>query len=150
LHHRGSLPYKSSWLKFNDCAGSGSDASRFSGVRLCRAAPLAAHGVEAAVWAEVCTLLQDPGRIEQEDSRPWRAAQAAPAPPTDQANTIHLSKLRQGLARLIDSHTEGFITKDEFEPRISRLRQRIAQVEDDLRRERDEASALHEMRLLMD
>ena len=34
------------------------------------------------------------------------------------------SKLRQGLARLIDSYAEGLIDKEEFEPRIARLRQR--------------------------
>jgi site-specific DNA recombinase len=41
----------------------------------------------------------------------------------------HLGKLRRGLARLLDSDAEGLIEKHEFEPRITRLRQRIAHVE---------------------
>ena len=41
-----------------------------------------------------------------------------------------LGKLRQGLARLIDSYAEGLIEKAEFEPRIGRLRQRIAALEE--------------------
>src|SRR5262249_35627078 len=55
----------------------------------------------------------------------------------------------QGLARLIEGYTDGYIPKVEFEPRISRLRQRIAHFEEMLRQERDEADTLHEMRLLM-
>jgi site-specific DNA recombinase len=35
-------------------------------------------------------------------------------------------KLRQGLARLIDSDADGLLAKHEFEPRLTRLRQRIA------------------------
>jgi site-specific DNA recombinase len=127
----------------------GSDAHRYGGVQLCPASPLAAPAVDAAVWTEVCTLLDDPRRVAQEYARRWSAVQAATAPAADQANTAHLGKLRQGLARLIDSYTEGFISKDEFEPRITRLRQRIAHFEDALRRERDEASALREMQLLL-
>jgi len=127
----------------------GSDAHRFGGVRLCSASPLAAPGVEAAVWAEVCLLLNDPHRIEQEYTRRWQATQATTPPTSDLANTVHLKKLQQGLARLIDGYADGYITKDEFEPRISRLRQRIAHFEEMLRHERDEANTLHEMRLLM-
>jgi site-specific DNA recombinase len=127
----------------------GSDAHRYGGVRLCPASPLAAPAVEAAVWAEVCALLDDPRRVEEEYARRWSVVQAATPPAAAQANTAHLSKLRQGLARLIDSYTEGFISKDEFEPRITRLRQRIAQFEDALRSERDEVSALREMHLLL-
>jgi site-specific DNA recombinase len=127
----------------------GSDAHRYGGVRLCPASPLAAPAVEAAVWAEVCTLLEDPRRVEEEYARRWSVVQAATPSAADQATTAHLSKLRQGLARLIDSYTEGFISQDEFAPRITRLRQRIAQFEDALRCEHDEVSALREMHLLL-
>src|SRR5262249_44479462 len=40
-----------------------------------------------------------------------------------------VGKLRQGLARLIDSYAEGLIDKQECEPRVTRLRQRITHVE---------------------
>jgi len=127
----------------------GSEAHRFAGVRLCSASPLAAPAVETAVWAEVCTLLQDPSRVEQEYARRWQVLQAAAPAAPNLANTVHLSRLRQGLARLIDSYTEGFLTKEEFEPRISRLRQRIAHFEEALERENDEASMLNALRLVM-
>ena len=127
----------------------GRAAYRFAGIQLCSASPLAAPAVESAVWAEVCTLLEDPSRVEQEYARRWQALQAPSPSAADLATTVHLGKLRQGLARLIDSYTEGFITKEEFEPRISRLRQRIAHFEEALARETDDASTLHELRLVM-
>ena len=127
----------------------GSEAHRFAGVRLCSASPMAAPVVETAVWAEVCTLLQDPSRLEQEYTRRWQALQAPPPLTADRTTTVHLNKLRQGLARLIDSYTEGFLTKEEFEPRITGLRQRIAHGEEALARESDEASMLREFHLVM-
>jgi site-specific DNA recombinase len=126
----------------------GSDAHRSGGVRLCPASPLAAPPVETAVWAEVCQLLEDPARVEQEYSRRWRLAQATPAPPAERANEAQVRKLRQGLARLIDSYAEGLISKEEFEPRITRLRQRIAYIEQQVQRERDDTRALRELQLV--
>ena len=41
----------------------------------------------------------------------------------------HLGKRRQGLARLIDRDADGLLEKPECEPRMTRLRQRIAHVE---------------------
>jgi len=127
----------------------GSDPHRYGGVRLCAAPPLAAPPVEAAVWAEVCLLLEDPHRIEQEYRRRWSAAHAPHPPLAEQANAAHLGKLRQGLARLIDSYTDGLISKEEFAPRLSRLRQRIAQFEEGIQREREEANAVREVRLVI-
>ncbi len=51
--------------------------------------------------------------------------------------------------RIVSDAAEGFLTKEEFEPRITRLRQRIAQFEAALAREIDEASMLHEFRLVI-
>jgi site-specific DNA recombinase len=85
--------------------------------------------LDVAVWREVSTLLAHPERLAEEYRRrlqpesstkhPARATVAAP-----------LGKLRQGLARLIDSDADGLIDKPEFEPRILRLRRRIAQAEE--------------------
>jgi uncharacterized membrane protein YgcG len=38
-------------------------------------------------------------------------------------------KRRQGVARLMDRDAEGRLDKDECEPRIPRLRQRLARLE---------------------
>src|SRR5262249_24190773 len=60
-----------------------------------------------------------------------------------------VGKLRQGLARLIDSYAEGVIDKQEFEPRITRLRQRLTALEEQAQQRHDEAALHTELQLIM-
>ena len=39
-----------------------------------------------------------------------------------------MTSLQRGIARLIDSYTEGILDKTEFEPRIAGLKQRVSQL----------------------
>ena len=57
--------------------------------------------------------------------------------------------MRKGIARLIDSYTEGFIEKQEFEPRIKRLRQRLADLENQTQQITDEMARQTELRLVI-
>ena len=58
-------------------------------------------------------------------------------------------KLRQGLARLIDSYTEGYLEKPEFDSRITRQRQRIDALDEQVRQLADAEALQHELRLLI-
>jgi len=127
----------------------GRNAPRFGGEPLCRTPPLAAPPIEAAVWAEVRAILADPTRLEAEYQRRAEALKDTSAQTERHATTIQLHKLQQGLARLIDSYTEGLIAKAEFEPRVVRLRQRIAALEEQARQEADEAVASQDLLLLV-
>ena len=99
-------------------------------------------------WQEGCALLAHPERLAEEYRRRGPAGRQ-PKPTTLTTLAAQLGKLRQGLARLIDSDTEGLIDKPEFEPRLSRLRQRIAHLEAQ-RQQRAEEAALHtELHLIM-
>src|SRR5712671_7690098 len=60
-----------------------------------------------------------------------------------------IGKLRQGVARLIDSYAEGLIDKPEFEPRLTRLRQRIARLEEQRQQLADEAAVHAELQLII-
>jgi hypothetical protein len=51
-----------------------------------------------------------------------------------------IARLRRGMDRLIDSYAEEVIDADEFKPRLSGLKQRLAR----LQTERDQAAAAHE------
>jgi len=106
----------------------GTDAYRFGGERVCQNTQVRTDLLDLAVWQEVCALLAHPRRLAEEYER-----RAHPNSPTTRTllTTLEaqLGKLRQGLARLIDSYAEALIEKHEFEPRITRLRQRIAHVE---------------------
>ena len=57
------------------------------------------------------------------------------------------SKRRQGVARLSDSYAEGRIDKGEFEPRVTRLRQRLARVEEQRQALAEEAAWHGELQL---
>jgi site-specific DNA recombinase len=112
-------------------------------------APLAAGPAEAAVWAEVRAVLEDPARLEAEYARRTAALQESGAAPASHATAAQLTKLRQGLGRLIDSYTEGLISKAEFEPRLGRLRQRVAALEQHAQQEAEEITTSRDLQLLV-
>jgi site-specific DNA recombinase len=106
----------------------GTDAYRFGGHRLCPNTQVRTDRLELTVWQEVCALLAHPERLAQEFTRRLNTDGQEP----QQERTAlerQVAKLRQGLARLIDSYAEGLIEKQEFEPRVTRLRQRITHIE---------------------
>jgi hypothetical protein len=83
--------------------------------------------LDLAVWQEVCARLAHPRRLAEEYQRRMH-----PDSPTTRTTLTtleaQLGKRRPGLARWIDRDTEALIEKHAFEPRLTRLRQRIAQV----------------------
>ena len=103
--------------------------------------------LDLAVWREVCALLEHPQRLEQEYRQRLR-------PTHEQASDQHAleqqrTKLRQGLSRLIDSYTEGFLDKQDFESRITRQRQRIAALDEQARQLADATASERELRLVI-
>ena len=126
----------------------GTDAYRFGGERVCDNTQVRTDVLDLAVWREVCSLLAHPERLAEEYRRRLQAPARAQRQehPTIEAQ---LGKLRQGLARLIDSYAEGLIEKQEFEPRLTRLRQRIAHLEEQHQRLADEATLSTELRLII-
>jgi len=87
--------------------------------------------LEQVVWDQVRALLEDPRRVADEYRR--RIAQARDGTATsDEIIRLdrQMTSLRRGIARLIDSYTEGVIDKTEFEPRIGGLKQRMSQLQE--------------------
>jgi site-specific DNA recombinase len=127
----------------------GSDAYRFGGTRLCHNKQVRTDLVDAAVWQEVCTLLKEPDRLQEEYER--RLHDPARAGRHDDLTSLEsqIRKLRQGMGRLIDSYAEGLIDKGDFEPRITRLKERIAALEGQVQDVRAEAAQQQELRLVM-
>jgi site-specific DNA recombinase len=105
----------------------GTDAYRFGGERICDNRQVRTDLLDQLVWEEVCDLLVDHGRLQQEYERRLNA------PKKEDENLIVIQaqrgKIEQGITRLIDSYAEGFVQKSEFEPRITRLRQRLTDLE---------------------
>ena len=123
----------------------GTDAYRFGGERICSNTQVRTDLLDLTVWQEVCGLLEDPQWVEQE----YRRRLAPPQNDERSSADAQLSKLRQGLARLIDSYAEGLIEKAEFEPRITRLRQRIADLEAQVQHLAQAAALQEEFRLII-
>jgi site-specific DNA recombinase len=126
----------------------GTDAYRFGGERLCQNTQVRTDLLDLAVWQEVCTLLTHPERLTEEYRRRLQPETRAKRPPLA---TIadQISKVRQGVARLIDSYAESLIDKAEFEPRITRLRQRLARLEEQRQALAEEAALHGELQLII-
>ena len=126
----------------------GTDAYRFGGERLCQNAQVRTDLVDLAVWQEVCTLLTHPERLAEEYRRRLQPETHAKRPPLATVEG-QIGQLRQGVARLIDSYAEGLIDKGEFEPRVTRLRQRLARLEEQRQALADEAALHGELQLII-
>jgi site-specific DNA recombinase len=105
---------------------SGTDGYRFGGERICTSRQIQAESLEAAVWREVCDLLRNPEKLEQ-DLKENNNALAS----LETAEVLKAQRLKQqhALERLIDSFAEGLISKDQFTSRMSRTRSRIAELD---------------------
>ena len=113
---------------------------------LCWNKPLRMDQADATVWQEVCHLLQDPTRLEQEYRQ--RLLPDKKEAEVD-AFQVQMGKLRRGIARLIDSYTDGLIDKAEFEPRVSKLRERLNHIEIQVQYLRIQAEEEDSLRLIL-
>jgi site-specific DNA recombinase len=126
----------------------GTDAYRFGGERVCSSAQVRTDLLDVTVWREVQGVLAHPERVAEEYQRRLQTTTAG----THQVQTTleaQLGKVRQGLARLIDSYAEGLLEKHECEPRITRLRQRLTQLEEQRQQLLDVTALQTEIRLII-
>jgi site-specific DNA recombinase len=131
---------------YDRCLGTA--AYRFGGERLCQNTQVRTDLLDLAVWQEVCALLTHPERLAEEYRRrlqPETRTRRTPLATIEDQS----SKGRQGVARLIDSYAESLIDKSEFEPRISRLRQRLARLEEQRQALAEEAAVQGELPLII-
>src|SRR5438132_686467 len=126
----------------------GTDAYRFGGERLCQNTQVRTDLLDLAVWQEVCMLLAHPERLAEEYRRRLQPGTRTKRTPLSTVES-QISKLRQGVARLIDSYADGLIDKSEFEPRIIRLRQRLARLAEQRQALADEAALHGELQLII-
>jgi len=107
----------------------GADAHRLNGAVKCGNPTVRGDQLEQIVWDQVRALLQEPGRVADEYRRRISRADDASAPAEEIVRIERqMAELRRGIDRLIDCYSSGLIEKAEFEPRITGLRQRIAQL----------------------
>ena len=127
------------------CSGSMS-LPRYGGKRWCWNKELRLDQTDAAVWQEVCQVLEDPARLEQEYRQRLQPHQQRSE---YEGLETQMGKLRRGIARLIDSYAEGLIDKQEFEPRVTRMRERMQHLEDQFFGLKEAAAVEDELRLIL-
>lgn len=127
------------------CAGA-MNIPRQGFQRVCWNKELRMDQTDAAVWQEVCRLLEHPDRLEQE----YRQRLHPQHQPSEQESLeAQMGKFRRGIARLIDSYADGLIDKQEFEPRVTRMRERMQHLEDQLQHLKQESAVEAELHLIL-
>ena len=106
----------------------GCDAYRFGGQRICTNKQCRTDQLDSAVWADVCTLLADPQRVHQEYQRRLHVQRKDTGRPEEQVQRL-LAQVRRGITRLIDAYQDGYLEREEFEPRMHRAKERLAKLE---------------------
>jgi site-specific DNA recombinase len=127
----------------------GMDAYRFGGQRICGNKQCRTDLVDQAVWQDVCALLSDPERVRREyESRSGDIRKKARRP-TEQLTRL-IGSVRRGITRLIDAYQEGFLERDEFEPRIRAAKERLAKLELEAKAAADRESQSQDMQTAID
>ena len=115
---KGKVPYA-----YYRCIGT--DAYRFGGTRVCQNKQVRTDKLEEAVWQDACELLRHPKLLRKEYERRL-------ADPIDSASQASLKKqlttAQRSVARLIDAYSDGVLERSEFDPRLARTRDRVAQI----------------------
>jgi site-specific DNA recombinase len=135
-------------LHYYRCIGT--EKHRLHGAPRCSNPTVRGDKLEQIVWDQVRSLLADPSRVTDEYRRRIGQVQdgAAPSEQIVQLNR-QITTLRHSLDRLIDSYTAGLIDKTEFEPRITGLKQRVSELDQQRQTALDTANADRELSLVI-
>ena len=128
------------------CAGS--QPYRWGGKRLCSGKAAREDLLDQAVWNDVRQLLSDPARVQRELQRRIEGEDAEHEP--HRKLEAQVSKVRRGIARLIDAYEQGLVDKSEFEPRIRAARQHLSALDQQLKQQIDQQARQKEMKLVID
>jgi site-specific DNA recombinase len=116
---KGKTPYT-----YYRCVGT--DAYRFGGTRVCENRQVRTEPLDAAVWEDVQQLLRNPAELRQEFER---RQQSSGADPVLRAQLDkHIAHQQRAVNRLIDAYENGVLDRDEFEPRLSKAKERLQQL----------------------
>ena len=127
----------------------GTDAHRFGGHQVCWNESIRIKELDDAVWKDLCSLLSDPKRIEQEYSRRLTVRKKSVGWNSIEQVQLLISKVKRGIARLIDAYEGGLLEKNEFTPRIQKARQRLEKLNAESQTRTDEQTQKDGLRLLV-
>jgi site-specific DNA recombinase len=124
----------------------GTDKYRHAGEPICANRGVSGVPLEAAVWADVRSLLQDPGRLQRELRRRLeRPPDKESAAPQRKESIV---KLQRRLARLLDAYENGWLEKGDFESRMGRAKERLEREQEACARYEREVADANELRIV--
>jgi site-specific DNA recombinase len=127
----------------------GTDAYRFGGQRVCDNRQCRTDLIDQAVWQDVCSLLSDPDRVRREYESRSRGIRKKAGRPAEQLARL-IGSVRRGIMRLIDAYQEGFLERDEFDPRIRAAKERLAKLELEAKAAADRESQSQDLQTAID
>ena len=125
----------------------GMDAFRHDGTKICPHRPIRLDRLDAAVWSDVCQILQNPKALREEFERRLNGDEE----PNIDLGQIQkqIKSVQRGISRLIDGYEEGLLEKSEFEPRVARLRERLTRLQQEAVTAQDRAAQQKELRQVL-
>jgi site-specific DNA recombinase len=127
----------------------GTDAYRFGGQRVCQNKQVRTDLLEEAVWEDVCSLLSDPKRIEDEYHRRLKPSKKQKDWSNFEQLEARISKVKRGIARLLDAYEEGLLDKNEFKPRMQNAKQRLEKLQSQADAQAGEEKQKNELQLII-
>lgn len=130
---KGRVPYT-----YYRCVGT--DAYRFGGTRICENRQVRTDPLDDAVWHDVQQLLRNPAELRQEFERRRQSSDADPSLRVQLDKQI--AHQQRAVNRLIDAYENGILDRNEFEPRLSKAKERLKHLRQnvaDLDQERSQA-----------
>lgn len=129
----------------------GTDAYRFGGERICDNMQVRTQRLDDVVWDQVRETIKNPARLKKEyEKRLTKMEDDTRGLIDTTALKGQRAHLKKGKSRLIDSYASGVIDKDEFEPKINNLKQKLAQIDEQIERSVNTESAQYELFLVID
>jgi site-specific DNA recombinase len=106
--------------------------------------------LDEIVWNDVRQFLADPARVAAELQRRLAGEHTEAPDQIKKQLDGQVSKVRRGIARLIDAYEQGLVDKPEFEPRIKAARRQLGELEQQLKQQVDQQARAREMKLVID
>ena len=130
----------------------GRDGCQFGGQAVCGNPMQPTADLDEAVWQDLCGLLSQPERLRQEYQRRQRPGGAAAAEAEKEAGRLRLAitKVKQGISRLLDAYSDGLVERTEFEPRVRGLKDRLVKLEGEQQAIQEQARQDQESRQVLD
>ncbi|HKS97879.1 MAG TPA: recombinase family protein [Terriglobia bacterium] len=125
----------------------GTDKYRQGGETICKNKSVHGPSLEESVWADVCSLLRDPGRLRHELERRLERQPGAVVDASQREQSI--TRLKHRLSRLVDAYENGWLEKADFESRISRAKERLDREQREYAELQRDAASQEELRLVI-